>query len=96
MRLLHTLPRLPSLPLEEAEGLRQEVVEENLEAFRKKLREKRRAANRKYLDGGAPRTEEMWPEGDAAPESLLYGKLLLTQVTHKAQRAKSPRQRFEP
>lgn len=68
------------MSLHDATVLRDEVIKENLAALRKQHREKRRYANRKYLDGGAPRTEDLWPEGLTPSEDVLYGKLLLTQV----------------
>lgn len=71
------------LSLDHATAIRDEVIEENLQALRKRLREKRRFANKKYLDGGTPRTEDLWPEGATPSEEVLYGKLLLTQVEKK-------------
>lgn len=69
------------LSIDNAEALRQEVIEANVEELRKKHREKRRYANRKHhLDGGAPRTESLWPEGQKPSEDALYGKLLLDKI----------------
>ena len=48
--------------------------------LRAKHREKRRAINRVHLDGGTPRTDELWPESAGPTDDVLYGKLLLTQV----------------
>lgn len=67
----------------EAESLRAEVIAENLPDFRKRHREKRRFANRKYLDGGAPRTEDLWPDDAPPSEEVLYGKLLLAKLEEK-------------
>jgi hypothetical protein len=69
------------ISLDDATVLRDEVIGENVDALRKQHREKRRHANRKYhVDGGAPRTEDLWPEDGTPSEDVLYGKLLLTQV----------------
>ncbi|WP_431860763.1 ATP-dependent nuclease [Micrococcus terreus] len=68
------------LSSEEARSIRSEVVERWLPELRAKHRDKRRAINKTHLDGGAPRTDELWPENAAPTEDVLYGKLLLTQV----------------
>ncbi|MDP9903298.1 ATP-dependent nuclease [Arthrobacter bambusae] len=68
------------MSLDDATTLRNEVIEMNLVALRNHHREKRRYANKKYLDGGAPRTEDLWPEDVMPSEDVLYGKKLLTQV----------------
>lgn len=77
------MAKVTGISLDTATEIRDEVIQENLQALRGKLRDKRRFANRKYLDGGAPRTDEMWPEGHTPPANLLYGKLLLTQLNLK-------------
>ena len=68
------------LAVEDATRIRSEVLEEWSPQLKKKHRDKRRAINREYLDGGAPRTDELWPDGAAPTEEMVYGKLLLTQV----------------
>jgi ABC-type branched-subunit amino acid transport system ATPase component len=64
----------------DAATIRDEVIAEWLPHFRKKHRDKRRTVNRTYLDGGAPRTDEIWPDDAAPSEEVLYGKTLLTQI----------------
>lgn len=64
----------------DAKLLRDAVISANTEALRLKHREKRRFANKRYLDGGAPRTEDLWPVGESPTEAVLYGKLLKTKV----------------
>jgi ABC-type branched-subunit amino acid transport system ATPase component len=64
----------------EAEKIRDEVIASWLPQLRTKHRDKRRAINRKYLDGGAPRTDDLWPEDASPSDEVLYGKLLLTQM----------------
>lgn len=61
-------------------SLRDAVISENEDELRKKHREKRRFANKRYLDGGAPRTEELWPTTEPPTEDCLYGKLLMTKM----------------
>lgn len=68
------------LGLAEAEAIREAVIEEWLPQLRTKHRDKRRAINKSYLDGGAPRTDALWPEEAGPSAAVLYGKLLLTQV----------------
>jgi energy-coupling factor transporter ATP-binding protein EcfA2 len=77
------ISEVTGMSLGEAEQLRQEVIDENEVDLRRKLRDKRRFANKKYLDGGAPRTDDMWPDGQPAPEHLLHGKLLLNRLNRK-------------
>lgn len=67
----------------DAKAVRDEVIAKQSETLRAKLFTKRRKANQDYLDGGAPLTETMWPEGADAPEEFLYGKDLLTQLNVK-------------
>ncbi|MGB8405947.1 MAG: AAA family ATPase [Mycobacterium sp.] len=76
------------IPLSEAEALRAEVIAENLPELRKHHREKRRFANRRYLDGGAPRTEDLWPNDASPSEEVLYGKLLLTKLEEALRKRK--------
>ncbi|NKR09959.1 hypothetical protein A5N17_14875 [Arthrobacter sp. D2] len=64
----------------DAATIRNEVIGAWLPELRKKHRDKRRTVNRTYLDGGAPRTDEIWPDGADPNEEVLYGKLLLTQT----------------
>lgn len=64
----------------DAAAVRDQVITDWLPHFRKKHRDKRRAVNKTYLDGGAPRTDELWPDDADPAEEVLYGKLLLTQV----------------
>lgn len=71
------------LTVEEATKLRNEVIDEQSASLREKLKQKRRQANKAYLDGGAPRTDDMWPEGEAPSDEVVYGKLLLTQLNVK-------------
>ena len=68
------------LDVAQAEAIRAAVIEEWLPQLRTKHREKRRAINKNYPDGGAPRTDELWPEGAGPTDDVLYGKLLFTQV----------------
>lgn len=68
------------LNAEAAKEIRSEIISEWLPQLRKKHRDKRRAINKTYLDGGAPRTDELWPDGVEPTDDVLYGKLLLTQV----------------
>ncbi len=74
------IAKVTGLSLADAEMIRDQVVEEKSAELRKKFRDKRRFANRKYLDGGAPRTDEIWPEGATPADSLLHGKLLLSWI----------------
>ena len=74
---------MTQLPLDEAAGIRSAVVDAHDADLRKKHREKRRFANRTYLDGGAPRTEDLWPEGELPSEDAIYGKDFLRWVTHE-------------
>lgn len=71
------------LTLTEAKILRDEVIAEQSVKLRDKFFSKRRLANKAYLDGGAPRTEDMWPEGADAPEEYIYGKDLMIQLNVK-------------
>jgi len=81
--------------IDEADHIRSEVIDSWLPQMRAKHREKRRAINKKYLDGGAPRTDDLWPENASPTDEVLYGKLLLTQVEkrlrelHKLDRAQT-------
>jgi energy-coupling factor transporter ATP-binding protein EcfA2 len=67
----------------EAATIRDQVIDEWLPQLRNKHRDKRRAVNRTYLDGGAPRTDEIWPDDAEPTEEVLYGKLLLTQLERR-------------
>lgn len=77
------IAKMTQLPLDEAAGIRSAVVDAHDADLRKKHREKRRFANRTYLDGGAPRTEDLWPEGELPSEDAIYGKDFLRWVTHE-------------
>lgn len=77
------IAKVTGLPLDEAAGIRSTVIEAHDSELRRKHREKRRFANRKYLDGGAPRTEALWPEGEPPSEDAIYGKDVLGWVTHE-------------
>lgn len=68
------------MDLAEVKSFRDAVISENEDELRKKHREKRRYANRCYLDGGAPRTEALWPATEPPTEDCLYGKLLKTKM----------------
>lgn len=78
-----------SLAIEDARDLHAQVVEDGAANLRKKFKDKRRRANRTYLDGGAPRTDDLWPEGTAPSPELLYGKDLLTLVEQKLRVARA-------
>nr|WP_282599375.1 AAA family ATPase [Brevibacterium sp. R8603A2] len=77
------IAKVAQLPLAEAVDIRSAVIESHDADLRKKHREKRRFANRTYLDGGAPRTEDLWPEGRPPSDDAIYGKGLLSWVTHE-------------
>ena len=68
------------MDLADVKSLRDAVISENKDELRKKHREKRRFANKRYLDGGAPRTEELWPTTELPTEGCLYGKLLKVKM----------------
>jgi len=68
------------LTLADATVVRDQVIKEQQKSLREKLVQKRRHANKQYLDGGAPRTDDMWPQGEEPPEELIYGKHLMTQL----------------
>lgn len=68
------------MDLADVKSLRDAVISENKDELRKKHREKRRFANKHYLDGGAPRTEELWPTTELPTEGCLYGKLLKAKM----------------
>ncbi|MFK7422988.1 MULTISPECIES: ATP-dependent nuclease [Micrococcus] len=74
------IAKVTNLDVETATQVRSDVVAEWLPQLRAKHREKRRAINRVHLDGGTPRTDELWPESAGPTDDVLYGKLLLTQV----------------
>ncbi|WP_138414095.1 ATP-dependent nuclease [Sinomonas gamaensis] len=67
----------------EAATIRDQVIDEWLPQLRNKHRDKRRTVNWTYLDGGAPRTDEIWPDDAKPTEEVLYGKLLLTQLERR-------------
>lgn len=74
-------------PLGDIKLLRDKVILENFKDLREKFCEKRRFANRKYLDGGAPRTDTLWPPEEVYPDDrLLYGKLLKSMVEEALKR----------
>lgn len=68
------------MDLADVKSLRDAVISESKDELRKKHREKRRFANKHYLDGGAPRTEELWPTTERPAEGCLYGKLLKAKM----------------
>ena len=68
------------MDLADVKSLRDAVISENKDELCKKHREKRRFANKRYLDGGAPRTEELWPTTELPTEGCLYGKLLKAKM----------------
>ena len=72
--------KVTGLSFETALQIRDDVIAAWMPQLRSKHREKRRTINKTYLDGGAPRTDELWPEGAEPTDEVLYGKLLLTQV----------------
>lgn len=71
---------ITGMDLAEVKSLRDAVISENEDELRKKHREKRRHANKRYLDGGAPLTEALWPATELPTEDCLYGKLLKTKM----------------
>lgn len=77
------------MSLEDARLLREEVINANIDEFRKKFRDKRRPANVKYHpDGGAPETDILWPEGQGPTDGVIYGKLLLKKVEEELRKRK--------
>lgn len=77
---VHHVMKVTGLTAEAANEVRDEVIFEWMPQLRTKYRDKRRAINRTYLDGGAPRTQELWPDDAKPTDEVLYGKLLLTQL----------------
>lgn len=74
-------------PLDYIKLLRDKVISENFTELREKFCRKRRFANRNYLDGGAPRTDTLWPPEEVYPDDcLLYGKLLEPKVEEALRR----------
>lgn len=68
------------MTLEEARRLRDSVISKNISELRKKHKNKRRYANKRFCDGGNPRTDELWPASDPPTEGVLCGKLLKPAV----------------
>ena len=74
------IAKVTGMSPEDAQRLHEQVLHANLAELYKKFREKRRYANKTYLDGGAPRTGDLWEEGSSPSEELIYGKRMLTLV----------------
>lgn len=74
------IAKVCGVTLDEAAAIRSRVLEASMEPLHTKFREKRRFANRSYLDGGAPRTDDLWAVGAVPNDDQIYGKAFLTQV----------------
>ncbi|MFN7156718.1 MAG: ATP-dependent nuclease [Acidovorax sp.] len=58
-----------------------DISRENLDRFRKKFREKRRDAVKKFwVDGGGPATEALWPNDEGTNINRILGKELLPKL----------------
>lgn len=78
------------ISLDEAHALRDGVIRENIDRFRCEHTKKRRDVNlgRQYRDGGAPLTADLWPEGSFPKDSLIYGKILHSEVEKELRKRK--------
>lgn len=71
-----------------AENHISEIAHENSEKFRKKFREKRRDAVKKFwVDGGGPATETLWPNDEEANINRILGKELLPKLNALGQKS---------
>ncbi|MBA1837520.1 AAA family ATPase [Corynebacterium sp. zg912] len=71
------------ISLDQATRVRSAVIQDHNAELRKKFRNKRANVNKTYLDGGSPRTEDLWPENTSPKDDAIYGKDLLKWVTEE-------------
>jgi ABC-type branched-subunit amino acid transport system ATPase component len=71
---------------DEIKGMLNTIAEEFEVEFRKKFKDKRRDHNRKYQDGGSPKTEELCPDNIRIKKEHILGKILLSKVRSESKR----------
>lgn len=77
------MAEVAGMSLDQATGVRSAVIQDHNAELRKKFRDKRANVNKTYLDGGSPRTGDLWPENTPPKDDAIYGKDLLKWVTEE-------------
>ncbi|UVI34721.1 ATP-dependent nuclease [Brevibacterium spongiae] len=69
------------IEIESAQELRDTIIENRRDSFRSKFVNKRQYANGEiWKDGGAPKTDDLWPVGTTPKDEHVYGKDLLKLI----------------
>ncbi len=67
--------------LQQAQNEISSITADAIDSFRKKYKEKRRDAIKKFwVDGGGPSTDQLWPTQEGLTEDRILGKDLLPRI----------------
>lgn len=79
------IAKVCNIDLADAETIRRQTLEKMRSSLYEKFSKKRREVNKSKLnqDGGAPRTEDLWPQNTLPQEDLIYGKSFCSTLEGK-------------